>query len=683
MSELLLELLSEEIPAVTQGLALQAFKESLVQLLTKNQISFVQLRCFMSTRRLTFYCTGLPSFLDARIVKIKGPRTSVDNSIIERFCKSYNINPNTLITELINDNMFYVYEKHIPQTSVQDILRSLIPEFVFSYTWPKSMYWGSYDIKWIRPLRNILCIFDGKPLDTSCGHLVCNDITYGHKFLCNKQLKVKSFEHYGLLLEQNYVIFDHDVRKDKIRTKLLNTAKHYGLNIQKTDGSLLLEDLLDEVTAIVENPVVMIGKIPEEFLELPEEVLITSMRNHQKYFYALDALNNKLAPYFLFVSNNLEENSELIIAGNEKVLSARLSDALYFYRQDKNVKLEAALLKIDSIIFHANLGSMHEKVNRIVTICGRFFADNSNIVEAAKLCKIDLASQMVQEFPELQGIIGYYYSMHYGASKDVATIIRDHYKPYGLSDEVPQGDCAKLALADKLDSLVGLMSIGVRATGSKDPYALRRYAISIIRIILGNPNLAINLTKLVKFASDLYKYDDFDDIIKFLHERTEFYFKDQFCPQLVKAVLETNVDDLHVIKYKLLTLKNFTETNLWYNFIECYKRVSNITQNSEACTLQQELLIHDSELRLYESFINISKTVDDYIARGVFDKALSSLQDIQSHLGQFFDQCLVNDDNPTLRNNRLSLLLNIKSLFLKIAKFDHLLCIESKKLQAS
>lgn len=660
MSELLLELFSEEIPAFMQKDAEEGYLNIFTKIFEENEI-FAKIQVFSGSRRITLYATHLPKVTLPKEIEIKGPSTEAPEAAISGFCKAHNVSKLELSTKLINNQLYYFYIKKVEEKQIKEILPEIIVEAINKYSWAKSMFWGNYNIKWIRPLRNILCIFDGKILPLQFSHLTANNITFGHRLTDNKKIEVENFEDYKTKLTENHVILERLKREEIIKTGLLEQANTHNLTIK--------EDLrlVEEVAGLSEFPVVLCGAIPQKFLELPKEVLISSMRTHQKYFCLFDRSGN-FAPYFLFVSNGQFANSTLVVQGNEKVLSARLSDALYFYKQDISKTLEANLEKLAAVTFHTKLGSLKEKVERITNICKYIDPDNKDLITAAKLCKSDLVSEMVGEFPELQGIMGYYYAKHEKLNEEIAVAIRDHYKPQGLSDSVPVGNAALLAIADKLDSLVGLMIAGEAPTGSGDPYALRRQVLGIIRIIIEN-KLELNLSNLIDFSLKLYKdssVKDRDLIISFFEERAKFYFKNEYDISLINAVLDLNLAN---IKFKLDALKEFLEKEDGKQLLNAYKRASNIieSQNIDGA-VEPNLFSTQPEKELFEVTQKLSLQIVDKD----YDKALNLLQTLLTPITSFFDNVLVNDSDPKIAKNRLLILQDVCKLFHKIAKFNRL-----------
>lgn len=664
MSELLLELFSEEIPAFLQKNAEEGYLNIFTKIFEENEI-FAKVQVFAGPRRITLHATHLPKVTLPKEEEIKGPSTEAPEAAINGFCKAHNVSKLELSTKLINNQLYYFFVKKTATREIKKILPEIIVEAINKYSWAKSMFWGDYKIKWIRPLRNILCIFDSEILPLQFGHLTANNITYGHRLTDNKKLEVTDFEDYRNKLLENHVILERTKREEIIKTGLLELANSHDLIIKEDNR------LTEEVAGLSEFPVVLLGKIPQKFLELPKEVLISSMRTHQKYFCLFDKAEN-FAPYFLFVSNGRFANSELIVQGNEKVLSARLSDAVYFYKQDISKTLESNLDKLLAVTFHAKLGNLKEKIDRIIKICDHIAPNNKDLITAAKLCKSDLVSEMVGEFPDLQGIMGYYYAKHEGLNEEVATAIRDHYKPQGLSDNVPSGNAALLGLADKIDSLVGLMIAGEAPTGSGDPYALRRQALGIIRIILEN-KLELQLTDLISFSINLYKDSsdkDKDLIVSFFEERAKFYFKNDYDIALINAVLDLNLVDT---KFKLDALKEFLAEDAGKELLNAYKRANNIISDQKITGLvDASLFSTQPEKELFEMIKKILPEIIVSITDKDYKKALNLLSSLLVPITSFFDNILVNDPDPKIAENRLLILQDICKLFHRIAKFNRL-----------
>lgn len=684
MSELLIELFCEEIPAMMQSKAEVAYIDIFKKYFTTHDIGFKEVQVFIGPRRIAIHANGVDKQTPAKDVSLKGPKVDAPLAAIDGFCKSNNVDKKDLIIKDVKGVDCYFYETKQEGQKAGIIFEQSLQEPLVGYVWPKSMYWSDYQIKWVRPIQNILCIFDNKVVPFKLGHLTANNFTYGHRFMGRGQIVVTSFASYLQALKENFVILSRQERIEIIKEGMEAKASKLGLKIK--DDPVLLE----EVAGLVEFPVVMLGSIEQKFLQLPSEILVSSMRTHQKYFSLFDK-DGDFAPYFLFASNMNPADHNYIIGGNERVLSARLSDALYFYNQDIKRTLESRVEDLAKVVFHAKLGSIKDKTDRLVKLVR--FIDfhhceqpvtsipcNEEVIEqAAQICKSDILSESVGEFPELQGIMGYYYALNDGKSKAVATAIRDHYKPQGPSDSCPKGESAILALADKVDSMCGLIIAGFTPTGSKDPYAIRRLAFGIIRIILEN-KLQINIPKLIEFACGLYEdvikvnSESVIQIIDFVEERVRNYFKDSFDHEQIKAVLNIRIEpDLLITKEKLDAFAKFLDTNDGKDLLASYKRATNILAGKSWNGLVSVSLFNNkAEELLFETLESSTKNVENLVLEKNFHESLEVLASMKMSIANFFDNVMVMDENPDVANNRLLLLSEVKMIFDRIADFGKL-----------
>lgn len=665
MAELLLELYVEEIPALMQKGAEEGYRDIYTKALKEADISYESLNVYIGPRRIALHVEGLPDKLDAKAIEVKGPKTSAPDQALEGFCRSNSITKDQLTEK---DGCYY-YEKKIDAKPLTDILPDLLSSSIGKYVWPKSMHWGSYKIKFVRPLMNILCIFDGKVLDMEYGHLKSNNKSYGHRFASYEAFDVKSFAEYKDKLEKSNVILDRNERLKLIQEGIAMQEKQH--NIKAIDDA----KLLNEVSGLSEHVTVLAGRINEKFMHIPAEALVSSMKSHQKYFPCYDA-KGEFAPYFIFVSNVPGKDDSEILEGNEKVLSARLADALYFFEQDQKIKLEDR--DLSKIVFHANVGTMKDKVERLIAISEYLDQGNKNLSKAASLCKADLVTEMVGEFPELQGVMGYYYAKLEGLDEEIAAAIRDHYKPQG-ADDLPTGLSAKLALADKIDSLVALMIAGERATGSKDPFALRRMALGIIKIILAE-KMDIKLGNLIDFASSLHiegsniggKPLSLDDVVLFIQDRLRNYYKEEYGPDLVKAGIDLALEDnLLITDSKMKALKAFTENTRAQELLAIYRRVTNILEDEDYGKTDEGLFTKEEEKALHNKMLEIVPKVKSHVESNHFDKALQEILELQVPLSSFFDNVIVNDEDAKIAQNRKSMLKSLSNLFKQIAHFEY------------
>ncbi|MGH6886556.1 MAG: glycine--tRNA ligase subunit beta, partial [Geminicoccales bacterium] len=509
MAELLLELLSEEIPARMQARAAEDLKRLVTDKLKAAGLALQSAEATVTPRRLTLVVQGLPARQPDRREERKGPREGAPEQAVQGFLKASGLK-SLAEAELRESDKgkFYFTVREIAGQPTMDLLPALVAEIVSALAWPKSMRWGNGTLRYVRPLQSLLCLFDGKAVAGSLalgggGSLSFESESRGHRFLAPAPVAVSSFADYKQKLEAAYVILDPAVRRERIALQSEALARAAGCTVKEDPA------LLDEVVGLVEWPVVLLGRIDSQFMELPAEVLTTAMRSHQKYFSLLDA-KGALADRFLLVANmETADGGRTVVAGNERVLRARLSDARFFWDQDRKVSLASRAPRLAEIVFHARLGTLDEKIDRVQALAAAIArnvpgADLDRVRSATRLAKADLVTGMVGEFPELQGVMGRYYALHDGEHAEVAEAIAEHYSPLGPNDRCPSAPVSvAVALADKLDTLAGFWAIGEKPTGSKDPYALRRAALGVIRLILEN-KLRLSLTELLTAALDGY-----------------------------------------------------------------------------------------------------------------------------------------------------------------------------------
>jgi glycyl-tRNA synthetase beta chain len=678
MAELLLELFSEEIPARMQKKACESLESMLADKFKSANITYTNIKCYVTPRRLTAHVEGLPVSLPDQTTEKKGPRTDSNEATINGFLSSYK---DAKIEKRQTDKgEFYFLTIHQKGINTKEFLQNNLPDLLSNFPWPKSMKWGDYPIRWVRPLKNILCILDEEVVPFEFGHLKANNKSQGHRFLSKDEFTVTNFTDYESKLKNAYVILNQEERKKVIEEQINKLAADNNLQIKSDIG------LLEEVTGLVEIPNAIIGSINQEFMDLPSEVLHTSMRSHQKYF-VLEDNNGNFTPFFITVCNtDPKADSSIIVQGNEKVLRARLTDAVFFFEQDKKQTLEARVESLGRVTFHAKLGSMLEKTNRIVNLASEIskyidMADAKLAERAALLCKIDLVTGMVGEFAELQGIIGSYYAKFDGEDERVANAIREHYQPQGPSDKVPANPISIcVALADKIDSLVGLFIAGEKPTGSKDPFALRRAALGIIRIITENKinlNLSLILSKAVENFATAPK-DIYTELTGFFTERLKYSLKAEgIRHDIIAAVFDTGSYDnilLSIAKVKAtqeVLLRSGSE-----QIIHCFKRVLNILSIEEKkdkasyeASIDHNLLKEPIEQNLVSLLDNTLPEVTRNIEANNFIQAIEKVASLKSAVDEFFDNLQVNTSDVNIRKNRLAILASIRSILLSVANF--------------
>ena len=524
MAELLLELLTEEIPARMQGVAAEDLRRLTEAAFKDANLAVTVLESFVTPRRLTLHAEGLPLEQPGSVEERRGPRVGAPQAAVDGFLKSAGIESLDQCEKRATDKgEFYFAIITRPGRATAEMLPALLQGVIRSLPWPKSMRFPAGPFRWVRPLQSVVCLLDGKMLKLDLGDVPVGMETRGHRFLTKASFNVADFAHYRQELRNFYVVLDAAERRTMIADQLAKATAAAQLTL-KPDGGLL-----DEVTGLVEWPVVLMGRIEREFMELPPEVLTTSMRTHQKYFACLDA-KGALAPHFLLVSNMVaDDGGKAIVAGNERVLRARLSDAKFFWDQDRKQTLISRADKLKERVFHAKLGTVYDKMDRVAHLSYAIAehvpgADKTKLGHAVWLAKADLSTGMVGEFPELQGVMGRYYALHDGDTADVADAIAEHYSPLGPSDRCPTAPLSvALALADKIDTLASFFAIDEKPTGSKDPYALRRAALGVIRLILEN-KLRLKLLPIFSVAAP---QGDSAVLLDFFADRLKVALRDQ------------------------------------------------------------------------------------------------------------------------------------------------------------
>lgn len=666
MPELLIELFSEEIPAGMQHKAAADLRQMVTNALVEAGLTYEGAQAHGGARRLVLSVEGL----DAKAADVneerKGPRVDAPQQAIEGFLKSTGLSLGELKVQDDKKGQFYLAVIRRPGRTATEIIADVVPDTIRKFPWPKSMRWGSGSLRWVRPLHSIVCTFDGEVVPFEIDGIHSGNITHGHRFMGAQNIEVRRFEDYALKLAKNFVVVDAEARIETIRTEARNLAFAQGLELIEDEG------LLKETAGLVEWPVALMGSFDESFLTVPPEVIATSIKNHQKCFALRNASTGKLANRYLLVSNLVaNDGGRTIVAGNNKVIAARLSDAKFFWDQDRKVKLEEWAKKLDAITFHAKLGNQGERVRRIETLAAeiakKIGADPEKAKLASRLAKADLVTGMVGEFPELQGLMGRYYALDQHVDPDVADAVRDHYKPVGPTDSIPvSGVGQAVALADKLDTLNGFWSIDEKPTGSKDPYALRRSALGVIRIIL-DKNLRLPLT----FCGD--------DLIAFFADRLKVHLKEQGKRHdLIDAVFALgNQNDLLMVTKRVEALSNFLETEDGRNLLAGVKRASNILRIEE----KKDGKSFDGDVNISQLIKGEEKTLHTAITQALgqvrralreedFAAAMTALAKLRVPVDAFFEQVTVNDKDATFRENRLRLLNHIRAATAEVADFS-------------
>lgn len=697
MPQLLLELFSEEIPARMQAKAAEDLRAAITNGLVDAGLTYEGAQAHATPRRLVLAIEGIQAKAADTKEERKGPKVDAPQAAIDGFLRSTGLKLNQLTVQDDKKGKFYIATIKREGRAATAVIAELVPEVIRSFLWPKSMRWGSGMLKWVRPLHSILCTFDGEVVPFEVDGIRSGNGTRGHRFLSPGEIKAKRFDDYEAKLRAAHVIVDAAARVETIRTEAKNLAFAQGLELIEDEG------LLKEVAGLVEWPVVLMGSFDQKYLDVPPEVIITTIKNNQKCFCLREAKSGKLANKYLLVSNSIaRDGGKEIVRGNNKVIAARLSDAKFFWDQDRKVKLEDQLPKLNHITFHAKLGTQGERVKRIEALAGEIAKTIGANVErtklAARLAKADLVTGMVGEFPELEGLMGRYYALDQGIDAEVADAIRDHHKPKGPSDSLPVSKVGMaVALADKLDTLVGFWAIDEKPTGSKDPYALRRAALGAIRMIVES---AIRL-HIVATSSDADKRLAFSgarlvghqnwfgrqvnsqivDLLAFFADRLKVYLRDQGQRHdLIDAVFSLGgQDDLLMIVKRVEALSKFLDTDDGKNLLAGVKRAANIlkieekkdgkTYNGHIIPAQ---LVKRAENDLNSAITVAMGKVKKAVEAEDFEGAMAAIAKLRPPVDAFFETVVVNEKNESFRENRLNLLNRIREVTAEVADFSRI-----------
>ncbi|QIG49247.1 glycine--tRNA ligase subunit beta [Nordella sp. HKS 07] len=689
MAELLLELFSEEIPARMQAKAADDLKSLVTNALVEAGLLYEGAQAHATPRRLVLSVEGLSAKTRDVREERKGPRVDAPEQAIQGFLKSTGLTLADLTVQDDKKGKFYIATLSKPGRATADVIAEIVPDVIRKFPWPKSMRWGSGDLRWVRPLQSILCCFDGEVVDFAINGIKSGNTTRGHRFMAPEAMTARRFEDYAQKLHDAKVVIDSARRAELIRVEAKNLAFAQGLEMIEDEA------LLKETAGLVEWPVVLMGSFEESFLDVPPEVIVTSIKTHQKCFALRDGKTGKLANRYLLVSNMIaRDGGEQIIAGNNKVIAARLSDAKFFWDHDKKIPLEKLLPKLDQITFHAKLGTQGERVKRfegwandLAAFCR---ADKAAAQLAVRLSKSDLLTGVVGEFPELQGLMGRYYALYEGKGDDIAAAIQEHYRPQGPNDAVPSKPLSIVsALADKLDTLVGFWAIDEKPTGSKDPYALRRAALGVIRIVQEN-RVRLPLLKLFDGGLQLYRNQrgqefgrDFDrlDLLSFFADRLKVYLRDQgMRHDLIDAVFALGgQDDLLMIVKRVEALSKFLETEDGKTLLAGVKRATNILKIEEKKDgrtyegdINSMILIQGEEKELNTAVNAAAAQARKAVAAEDFEGAMRAITKLRAPVDAFFDKVTVNADDPSFRENRLKLLNRIRAATREVADFSRI-----------
>jgi glycyl-tRNA synthetase beta chain len=730
MPDVLIELFSEEIPARMQARAAADLKRLVTDGLVDAGLTYASAGAFSTPRRLALSVEGVlaqsPTIREER----KGPRVDAPDKAIEGFLRGAGVSRDDL--EMRDDKkgqvFFAIIEK--PGRPAADIIAQVLETTIRNFPWPKSMRWGAGNLRWVRPLHSILCILSDEagatvvPLDID--GIKSGDSPQGHRFMAPARFSVTSFDDYSAKLAKAHVVLSAQERADHIWNDATNQAFAQGLEVVEDKG------LLSEVAGLVEWPVLLMGDIAEDFMGLPPEVLQTSMREHQKFFSVRNPKTDRIEKFITVANRETADGGKTILAGNQKVLFARLSDAKFFWENDLRTPLADMTAKLANVTFHNKLGTQAERVERIAALAAEIApmvgADAALAKQAAEVCKADLSSEMVYEFPELQGLMGRYYAQAAGLPQEVANACEAHYSPLGPSDNVPSEPVSvAVALADKIDTLTGFWAIDEKPTGSKDPFALRRAALGVIRLVLEN-NVRISIDRFVdtqllrheiaasqndvsmtllqEMLNEIAEHgvfgaaahavlDRFDgdapedvtkvkeqmpdlssNLLTFFHDRLKVYLKDKgITHDVIDACLAMpNNDDLTLLVKRAEALQAFLKTDDGENLLQGYKRASNILSAEEkkdgveySYGADIKFAETDEERGLFKALDAAEAAITPALEQEDFATAMSEMAKLRAPIDAFFEAVQVNTDNATVRRNRLNLLSQIRKICTSVA----------------
>jgi len=669
MAELFIELFSEEIPAKLQIDARQKIKHMIDERLNKKEIDFKSSRSFSTPKRLVFVIGKIPKKIEEKKKIIKGPKIDSPQVALDGFIKSNKLDKSDIYKKKLEKGEFYFAETKPKAIDVLKELEFIIPEVLQAYSWKKSMKWSVYDLNWARPLRSIIALFDNKIINFNFFHLQSGNLTLIDGIKEDKIKKINSFKSYLSILKSKNIILDQEKRKN-IMVKKMNSI----CNARKLKNHFN-EKLIEEVVNLVEKPNVIVGKFDQIYLKVPQEILIVTMQQHQKYFPLFDN-NNKITNLFLLVAN-LPDKKGYIKSGNQRVIEARLSDAKFFWDKNKIQNLVKQVGKLKNLTFFGQLGTFYDRTQRLRKLASQI-SDQLNLSKerieiASSICKADLVSDLVGEYPELQGVMGKYFAMEQGFEEDVSMAISDHYLPTGINSDVPKKPISvAVSLIDKIDMLVGFFGINEKPTSSKDPFALRRNAVGLLRIIIEN-KLIIQLKDLINYSIVLYEEQNVKfinnsiskEILFFLRERFKNLLKDKkIRNDIIEAVSgsHTSNDFLALYKKCLIINKNISR-DVCKNIIGTYKRVSNIIdqelKNKKKGFLGQPesiLFKKDEEKHLFDKINEIRQYFSSTKKQESYEETLKLLAEAKPTTDNFFDNVIVNDENSDIKKNRLELL---------------------------
>ena len=675
---LLFEIGVEELPARYVNSSMEQLKTNIVKSFNENRITFDEVNVYSTPRRLTVIVNNICEKQEDLEEELKGPAKKIaidaDGNFTKPllgFMKSKGIKEEDIyFKQAGKEEYVFAKVKKVGQLT-SEVLKDILPEAIKSMTFPKAMRWGGKNMRFIRPIRWMVCILNDSLLNIELEGIISSNTTKGHRFLGESEFEVNTLAEYLNKLKENFVILNQEERKELIKKQCEDVAKSLGGEIEFD------EELLEEVTHLVEYPTAFYGEFDKDYAKLPKEVVITPMKQHQRYFPVLK--DGKLLPNFIAVRNGDSYKIDNVKKGNEKVLEARLADALFFYKEDTKKPLESYIEKLKTVVFQAKLGTVYDKSLRIEKLASDILGKlneqdiKEDTLRAAKLCKADLVTGMVFEFTELQGVMGREYAKVSGENENVAQAIFEHYLPRFAGDILPTTKSGViLSIADKLDSIAGFFAIGIQPTGSQDPYALRRQALGIINILMDN-DLDISLRELISLTLDNYSFIEFDkeevltQIMEFFKDRIKNLFRDLGIRyDVIDAILSSNIDDIADMYVRAKALNSWIDKDELVEMLTAFNRVATLAQKAETNNADINLMTEEAEFNLYQQFQETKTNVEHLLANKEYTRALDAFASLRPAIDKMFDSVMIMDNNEDIKNNRLAILKQIYDTMLNI-----------------
>ena len=671
--DFLLELGTEELPPKLLLSLSNSLKDNLSHELNKLNISYNIIKAFATPRRLAISVSELQSKQQDQVIEKKGPSTQSPETAVNGFAKSCGVFVDELEKKELGGKEYFFYSKEEPGENIKDLLPAIIGKSIKDIPITRAMKWGDSEYSFVRPVHWLVLMLDKDIVNANIMGLESGRVSRGLRFQEVSLNFSHANEYEQTMKDKAQILVDFSKRKELIRSQILSVAK------TKNAEVIIDESLLDEVCALVEYPMAFCGSFDKKFLDIPQEAIISAMKSHQKYFHLVDSKNN-LLPLFISVANIDSTDIQMIIDGNERVIHPRLADSEFFWNQDKAIKLEERLTNLDSVMFMKSLGSMGQKVKRIEKlsshVAGLVGFDKNLAARAGLLSKSDLLSEMVGEFADLQGIMGGYYAINDGEQREVSVAIREHYQPRFSGDDLPSTDEGiAVSIADKIDTLTGIYGIGQGPTGSKDPYALRRTALGLLRILL-EAKIELNLKSLIDFSLNLHLKEvdrsTGNVIYSFMMDRLKAYYRDaDIDSNIYEAVLAVSPNSPLDFHYRVEALSEFIESKDSKSLIDSNKRIANILKdsNEEQEKLNPKMLLEDSEKILFKATESLSKNLSE---NNNYKETIKSLINLKESIDSFFDNVMVNVEDKEVKSSRLALIRRVRKLFLSVADISHL-----------